>query len=423
MMPTSKRVRKNLEWFLRETDESLYGRFTDLRRKSLDHLAARQQVRDDTGAAGFHYKSVHLLSDRLLPYDKLQNLAAIEVYALLAAVYLHDVGKLRPEGERTTHHATDGMLAILEHDMDLGFSEPEAIAVGCIVEAHGPKPIGDLPAIRGIHPYGEVRVQYLGALLRLADDLDMCFTRAPGVARKLVAPEPNIAGKWDLRSCVDNVAVSPGSWTIEVQATPHSPVEHSRLLRELESINARLAESREFLRATPEIGLYYKILEIRIDGRFIGGSGDAGAASEELSRAQDRCKCEVMPANTAVVVVRQDPVSLADYAEVVAPLLREEGYSPLLVEEVASTGPLIERTLRVLEGGSLVLADISEDGSPSVYFRLGAAIGKGKRVVIYSRKGTGVVGDLSGLEVLHYQDRADLQKKLRDMVRPSPARG
>ncbi|MFX0202778.1 MAG: hypothetical protein ACFFCW_42280 [Candidatus Hodarchaeota archaeon] len=410
---------KDIEHFLQDSNRSLYDRFIQLKGKSVNDLAPRQQRVDDTGAAGYHYASVHRIVDNLVPTDKLQNYKAIEAFILLSAIHLHDVGKICPKGKVEKHHANKGVEAVISVATELNLSEPEAIAIGYVIQAHGPDPIGRLEEVRGIFPFGEVRIRYFGALLRLADDLDMCFTRAPRISQKLASPGKEIVGKWNLRRCVDNVTIDPQTWTIEVQATPHTTEEYSMLLREVESLNARLTEARPYLHATPDIGLYYKILDVRTDARWLNRlASQEKPANEELTNEPHELKTPslAIPQNAAVVIAWQDPISSREYTQIVAPCLRKAGYTPFLIEDIPPSGSLVSRVLDTIKASKLVLGNVSETAAPSIHFRLGVAAGLQKELILYSSERATIAGDCSGMRVLVYKDAQDLKRKLVDLL-------
>lgn len=137
------------------------------------------------------------LVDGLNPGD---NLNETEVFCLLSAAYLHDAGmqckhsddvkravqiselKKRPYSVqdliREEHHLRSGRY-IKEHAKDLKLDHVEAECIKLISEGHrktklDSKEYDDLPI--GFKP---VRIRLLAALLRLADELDISYTRAP----------------------------------------------------------------------------------------------------------------------------------------------------------------------------------------------------------------------------------------------------
>lgn len=129
-----------------------------------------------------------------------ENLNEAETFCLLSAAYLHDVGmqckytedeeraakiselKRRPYSFqdliRDEHHLRSSRY-IREHAKDLKLDHVEAECIGLISEGHrktklDAKEYDDSPI--GFKP---VRVRLLAALLRLADELDIAYTRAP----------------------------------------------------------------------------------------------------------------------------------------------------------------------------------------------------------------------------------------------------
>lgn len=142
-------------------------------------------------------KILEKLIDGLNPAD---NLNETEIFCLLSAAYLHDVGmqcKYADDAERAAkiselkrrqytfqdlirdeHHLRSGRY-IKEHAKDLKLDHVEAECIGLISEGHrktklDSKEYDDSPI--GFKP---VRIRLLAALLRLADELDISYTRAP----------------------------------------------------------------------------------------------------------------------------------------------------------------------------------------------------------------------------------------------------
>jgi hypothetical protein len=408
-----------IETALAAGDAGLHKRFCTIRDTVLEKLASRQQAREDTEAGRAHLESVHRLVDRLVPPGKLSRYQPIEKFILLMAVYLHDLGKLSPDAAcGTRHHSVLGLEAVVAMHSLLAIEQPEALAVGYVVSGHGPDPIEDLPELKGIYPHGEVRIRYLASLLRLADDLDMCFTRAPRVARSLVEPSEDLSRKWNLRECVDNVQIDPETWLIRVDATPRDASEQSAVLGAVEVINARLREARPYLRATPDVGLYYAVVDTMIDDYWLTQNKAADGVAGSPQNA-DAVQVDFdVPENAAAVILRYDPVAIREYQTVLAPVLSAMGYKPILVDDLPTAGSLLERTFSVLQQSQLVLADLSDGGAPSVHFRLGVAMGLQRKVLTYSRTGSVIVGDLSGTDAIVYRNDSELGQKLREVLSP-----
>lgn len=401
--------RDALEHALQEKAPELYQRFLDIRTFSLVQVASRQQKLQDTDSTSTHLSAVQRNIGRLIPSEKIAHYNAIELFVLLVAVYLHDIGKTKTIDHEQPHHSATGRGLLVEHALSLGLEEPEALAIGYVIEGHGPDDISRLPEFKSVAPYGTIRVRYLSALLRLADDLDMAFTRAPRNVRKIIQPGPEIVGKWNLRRCVDDVVIDPGSWVIEVEATPRSPAEQTALLREVDIINARLMDGRRFLRGTPEIGLYYSLIDVNLDYYWLKRIPEQKASDVGLIEVNTEEGALSIPANTAVVILRYDPVTLSLYRNIIEPSLKERGMLPLLIEDLLPEDTMLERTIRVLENASLVVALLAGGGGPSVHFRLGVAAGMRKKIMAFTTSGATTIGDLCGLRPSIYDNTEDLR--------------
>lgn len=402
-----------VEQRLSQVAPELFNRFVEIQAKVIGSLSGRQQKSDDTESGAKHLRSVQQLLDRLVPLNKLQNYNPIELFVLLVAVYLHDIGKsLNRKGDVDVHHAITGRDAIVRVAADLDIEEPEALAAGYLVEGHGLDEIGRLPEKTGVYPYGEIRIRYLSALLRLADDLDMCFTRAPRIVRTLVQPGPDIDPKWALRQSIWNVEIDPESWFIEVQATPKTPTEQAAVLHEIDIVNGRLADARKHLRTTPDIGLYYSVIDLSIDYHWIRNIPQSQAQETESSTIDKHSMAVDLPDNPACVILRYDPTSVALYREVISPCLEECGFNPVLIENLPPERTLLERAIEVIESSEIVIALLPSGGGPSVDFRLGMAMGLRKKMFAFTNSNTTTIGDLCGMEMCVFKDKGDLRKQL-----------
>lgn len=138
-----------------------------------------------------------LLVDGLNPEDKLDE---IEIFCLLSAAYLHDVGMQRkyPDDEariesifqaknkpytiqdliRDEHHLRSGRY-IKENFKTLDLDLYEAECVRLISEGHRKVNLGSDDYESQAIGFKRVRVRLLSSLLRLADELDIDYRRAP----------------------------------------------------------------------------------------------------------------------------------------------------------------------------------------------------------------------------------------------------
>lgn len=402
-----------LESKLLEKAPKLYQRFKKIQEYVIEQFASRQQKLEDTDSAMGHLSSVHRNLNRLVPSTIIDQYNAIEIFVLLVAVYLHDIGKMQQRTPENQHHSSTGRDLVVEHASKLDLQEAEALAIGHVIQGHGPEDISCLPELKGVAPYGAIHIRYLAALLSLADDLDMTYTRASRIVRDIVKPGPEINTKWDLRRCVDEVLINPQHWTIEVQATPRTSADHDALMREVEIINARLTSGRMFLRANPEVGLYYSVVEPNVDYYLMKRNSEQKVTTvsvEQTSITEDETL--TIPSNTAVVLLRYDSVSLALFKDIIEPCLKNGGLSPLLIENLLPDNSILDRTTQALDKASLVIALLAGGGGPSVHFRLGVAAGLRKQILAFTTSGTTTIGDLCGLRIRIYDNSEDLHNQL-----------
>lgn len=398
--------------WLKSRNEDLTARIPKILTAS-KAIAEAQHSGKETGAGSIHYDAVYANVNRLVPPQKLEYWRPIEAFVMVCAVFLHDIGRCRPSAEGK-HHALVGKEMVIELADKLGLSQPEARAIGELIHAHGPVDLKSIPEKVGIAPHGNVRLQYLGAILQLADDLESDNLRADSVVRAVLQPDDIIVGKWDFRECIDYINIDPQTWTIEIQVTKATDKQWQDLKNCFDGCNKRLSLAKRYLRATPDIGLYYQAID------FPTRDEGAGATPPATQAAGSQCPdldSFPLPPIAACVVLNPDATSQQHYSEVLAPCLKTAGFSPVQVEDFPPTGPFIERLQRVIKHSRLVLCDITEDASHLVHFRLGVAVGLQTNVLLYSRSSPDTVGDLSGTEVIHYETLEQLQATLTDRLR------
>lgn len=133
-----------------------------------------------------------------------------ELYVLLSAILLHDIGRGTGGGD---DHASKSLGIVVEKHAHLGIPSRElAKSIGAIAAAHGYSPVHpgrqrSLPTIV-IDPYGQIRQEPLAALLRLVDHMDSAYTR---VVPQYVVPENELEILGQFRNVVLGVVVDHGA--------------------------------------------------------------------------------------------------------------------------------------------------------------------------------------------------------------------
>ncbi len=157
-----------------------------------------------------HLRNVELRAEELLAVDYVARKVSDvvkeqELFYLLAAIWLHDIGMIVPatlleqklatergssvaDFIRAEHHKRSRTY-IVARQVDLGLTPDQAEVIGIIAEAHRRVTLVSLP-----HKFPDIR--FLAALLRIADELDISRSRAPLPLLKLLWPEMDTEAQW-----------------------------------------------------------------------------------------------------------------------------------------------------------------------------------------------------------------------------------
>ena len=207
----------------------------------------------DLGKNDFiHSNSIENNLDRLVPdgikineniFDK------AEIFLLLYAVYLHDIG--RSEDEH--HHEKETYHQILDNPEKHGLkNEFEAYAIAEVCYGHAKeseKPIKSIRTNYGIAGLSNkpLNLQFLAALLRLADEVDNAYTRVQGVKDQ----------KGSIRNLIRYIGFDTSRWIIEFQSEPVTWKGWEELKKVQSYTQKRLDEIKEIIELKGI--LYYQI--------------------------------------------------------------------------------------------------------------------------------------------------------------------
>ncbi len=199
-----------------------------------------------------HSSNIEGYLDRLVPDEiKLKEniFDKAEIFLLLYAVYLHDIGRC----EDGDHHEKETYQKIIGTPEKYGLKhEFEAYAVAEICYGHAKeseKPIKSIRPDYGIAGLSNkvLNLQFLAALLRLADEVDNVYTRVQGTKKQ----------KGSVRNLIRFIDFDSNRWIIEFQSEPTSWKDWTELKKMQSYTQSRLDEIREILESK-EL-LYYQI--------------------------------------------------------------------------------------------------------------------------------------------------------------------
>ena len=145
-----------------------------------------------------HCEAVETNLNELTPDEIKQEMSEYEIFLLLSGVELHDVGIMcaatssESNNDIRKKHNERSRQFVVEKLKDL-FDGPERYVVGEICFAHRDNvPIEHIERSKTIrHPTlgnKDIRVQFLAAMLRLADSCDLCHTRTSTEATSVSQP-------------------------------------------------------------------------------------------------------------------------------------------------------------------------------------------------------------------------------------------
>jgi len=201
-----------------------------------------------------HSKSVEMILDRLVPDELKTNQDVFdhgEIFLLLIAIYLHDIGHRLP----TLHHEIESYNIILRDPEKFHLcDEFEAKAVAQICAAHSQESVWPIEkcdksfGIAALTSSGRTfNLQRLGALLRIADELDNTYIRVRGI----------VSEEGSVRQIIRDINPIPKKGIIEIQAQPRTWEDWELLIKIREYSQRRL---REVMKYIEDIGLeYYQI--------------------------------------------------------------------------------------------------------------------------------------------------------------------
>jgi hypothetical protein len=122
---------------------------------------------------------------------------------------------------------------------------------------------------------------------------------------------------------------------------------------------------------------------------------------------------------TAFVSMPFDDAHRELYRYVIAPTLKKQNLTPVMMEEFAPGDPVAVAAFREIGLAEVVVCDLT-DGSPNVLFELGVAYRAGKRVVRIASKARApqeLPFMIGGDSILLYDNKMDLESRLPEAIR------
>jgi tetratricopeptide (TPR) repeat protein len=218
-----------------------------------------------------HCESVESNLNELIPDGIKNNLNEYEIFLLLCAVWLHDIGMTSFEKcediTREKHHELGRILIRNDKINGIRLNEHEKVVVGELVFGHCAQidQIEEITRIERLNNKSEIiRIKYLACLLRLADVCDVSHNRTHDVILASEAIDPISKVHHELHQRITSIEFDIESNKIIVYATVKSEKDKELLEKTIINyIQKELCVSSKILH--PKITYNYVFLKLNYD--------------------------------------------------------------------------------------------------------------------------------------------------------------
>ncbi|MBN2240856.1 MAG: ATP-binding protein [Dehalococcoidales bacterium] len=205
----------------------------------------------------------------LVPDDVKEKMNEYEIFFLIVSAWIHDWGMVAEDGEsnediREEHHVRTEQK--LEKYYDKVFlSEHEARIIGKICKGHRKVDLHDIEFDDLVFRQGiNIRVKFLGALLRIADECDVTHNRTPEVIYFSINPTGKSEQEFKKHLSITGVGQREEKHKIYISAIARDP-KGAKALREVESKIQNELNGIKNILAANEISL--DIVELQLETR------------------------------------------------------------------------------------------------------------------------------------------------------------
>ena len=208
-----------------------------------------------------HLENVEKNINEIITADSVENLSDEEIFCLLSAAWLHDIGMIPFDNERETfeskskeerenfrnkirekHHIRSN-LYVEKHKEELNINEFEAKAIGNICKGH--RDI-DLTNLNDVYSKNIIRVNSLAAILRLADECDISEARESCLSSEGINPS-TIKKHYRCLEIVKTVHINHETNNISIISTIEKESDKEILIDSKNKILQELLNVQQFL--------------------------------------------------------------------------------------------------------------------------------------------------------------------------------
>lgn len=230
-----------------------------------------------------HSESVEELLSDLIPDEVKEGLSGHELFFLIVSAWLHDWGMICKDDEdkdvvRETHHLRTAKFCEELYDQVL-LDEHEGFVVGLISKGHRKVDLKDKEYNdRAIKNGKIIRVRFLSAALRIADECDVTYKRTPKAIYYSIDPDGKSRDEFDRHLSISGVGFFSDKHKVEIGAIAKTP-KAAKALRVLQrSIQEKLDVVVDILSAH---GVPLEYVGLKVDARGFVDKPIAFAVNKE----------------------------------------------------------------------------------------------------------------------------------------------
>jgi len=261
----------SLEVYLKDQDFKLYSLYLDIKNRARDEFQKHMTLIEELTDHGIrHHEKVEENVNRLLPLEFKQSMKADEIFVLLCAVQFHDVGLLYnvPEGEplriRRKKHPDRTYEFLRDKYAEWGLEEAYAIPIADICRRHSGERLYDRTKEEYCIRDAVIDPVFFGAVLRLADELDIGFERISRTILDMGIIKTPESLKHHLKEgAVAGVKIDPKSFSIKIHALPKT-TEGEEILNKY--VELKVKKELDYMEPALQRGdLYYSSGRVTMD--------------------------------------------------------------------------------------------------------------------------------------------------------------